>query len=139
MSEKDDAAVVRELFERLVNQHDYAVVDELCAADYVAHSALLGTVQGRESLKKSFQGFVQGAPDFSGTIEDLFVTAGRAAVRMTYRGTDTGGLFGRAPSGNPFTMGAIYVLGLADGKVRELWQESDRLGLMRQIGALPET
>ena len=136
-SDDNNMLVVRRIFEQVVNGRDFAAVDELIAPDYVAHSAVLGDVRGVESFKRGFQAFIDPCPDFNATLEDLFAAGDKVTARVTYRGTDTGGMFGQAPTGNAFTMGALYVFRLADRKVHELWQEVDRLGLMQQLGAIP--
>lgn len=137
MSPDEQVAIVRRIFEQVVNARDFAVADVVFAPDYVAHSALLGTVVGPESFKQGFRAFTDPCPDFRGTLEDVFAAGDKVTARLTYRGTDTGGMFGRPPSGTTFTIGAIYILRLADGLVRELWQEADLLGLQRQLGIIP--
>jgi len=60
-------------------------------------------------------------------------------VRLTYRGTDTGGFVrGYPATGKPFEFGAIYIWRLADGTLAELWQEADRARLMQQLGFLAQ-
>lgn len=139
LSVNEHITTVRRIFEQAVNARDFTVVDELFAPDYVAHSALLGTVSGPESFKRAFRGFTDPCPDFQGTLEDLFSAGDKVTARVTYRGTDTGGMFGRPPTGTTFTLGAIYIFRLGDGLVRELWQEADLLGLQRQLGLIPTT
>lgn len=121
MLSNEPVSIVRRIFEQGVNSRDFATFDELMAPDYVAHSAVLGEVRGVESFKRGFRAFIDPCPDFNATLEDVFVAGDKVTARVTYRGTDTGGMFGRAPS----------------GRVRELWQEADRLGLMQQLGAIP--
>jgi predicted ester cyclase len=99
--------------------------------------ALLGDVYGVESFQQGFRAFLEPCPDFRATVADLFVSGEMVAVRVTYRGTDRGGMFGRVPTGRTFTMNALYIFRLADRLVRELWQEADRLGMMQQLGAIP--
>lgn len=139
MPTDEPAAIVRRIFEDGLNGRDFAVFDALLATDYLAHSALLGDVRGVERFKQGFRAFLDPCPDFHAALEDLVTAGEKVVARVTYRGTDTGGMFGRAPTGRAFTMGALYLFRVADGQVRELWQEADRLGLLRQLGAVPPT
>ena len=41
-------------------------------------------------------------------------------------------------TGNQITLTGIDILGIAEGKVVEHWGNSDLLGMMRQLGAIPE-
>jgi predicted ester cyclase len=45
---------------------------------------------------------------------------------------------GIAPTGKQVTMSGINILRIADGKIVEMWNQEDVLGMMRQIGAIPE-
>jgi len=95
-------------------------------------------VHGGGAYKQSVLGLLNPCPDFHATIEDLIGAENDTVVtRLTYRGTDTGGFVrGHAAAGKAFEFGAIYVWGLANGKLAELWQEADRVRLMQQLGLL---
>jgi predicted ester cyclase len=133
--EKD--GLVQRIFEQGLNQRQYEVWDELFAPTFVAHSALLGEMHGVEALKGTFATFVASAPDFHATIEDVVSGGDKIVVRVTYRGTDQGGFFERPATGKSFVLTAIYLMRLVEGRVVELWQEADRLGMMQQLGAIP--
>ncbi len=45
---------------------------------------------------------------------------------------------GVAPTGKQMTMVGIDIFRIADGKIVELWNQEDVLGMMQQIGAIPE-
>jgi predicted ester cyclase len=132
----EDEELARRIFEEGLNQRDYAVWDEVFAANFVAHSALLGEVHGVEAVKRSFAGFVTPAPDFQASVEDVVAGGDKVVVRVTYRGTDQGGFFGRPATGKRFVLTALYLLRVVEGRVVELWQEADRLGMMQQLGIL---
>ncbi len=125
--------LVGRIFEEGLNGRDYAVWDDVFAGDLVAHSAVLGRMHGVESVKRSFAAFITPAPDFRATIDDTVASRDRVVVRVTYRGTDQGGFFGRPATGKPFVLTAIYIFRMAHGRVVELWQEADRLGMMQQL------
>lgn len=50
---QDNKALFRQLFEHGVNHRDVDALDELIAADFVLHSAILGELRGREADKQS--------------------------------------------------------------------------------------
>jgi steroid delta-isomerase-like uncharacterized protein len=138
MSGEANTAVVRRLFDEVVNARHYGLLDELLAPDVVVHSAVLGEVRGADAYKQSVLALLEPCPDFRATVEDVFPGEGdRVVCRLTYRGTDTGGFVrGHAATGKPFEFSAIYVWRLADGRLSELWQEADRVRLMSQLGLL---
>jgi steroid delta-isomerase-like uncharacterized protein len=129
--------LVRRLFEEGVNQRQLAVIDDLVASDFLLHSAVLGDVRGGEAYKRSVQAFLAPCPDFRASIEDLRAADDCVVARLAYRGTDTGGFFGHPPTGKAFTLTAIYIFRVVDGRLAELWQEADRLGMIQQLGHGP--
>jgi hypothetical protein len=50
-----------------------------------------------------------GFPDFGFTVEDLFSTADRVAVRLTVRGTHDGEFMARPPTGKQFVVGSVGI------------------------------
>ena len=41
-------------------------------------------------------------------------------------------------SGKEYDISEIHIFRIADGKVAEHWRDADMLGMMRQLGALPQ-
>jgi predicted ester cyclase len=45
---------------------------------------------------------------------------------------------GLPPSGRRYTIAEVHIFRFRDGRLVEHWHQADLLGLMRQLGALPE-
>ena len=58
-------------------------------------------------------------------------------VRWTARVTHQGDLMGIPPSGKPVTITGFDYFRVAGGKIAQMWQEVDQMGMMQQIGAIP--
>lgn len=109
---------------------------DLCAPGYTA--SLGGQpATAREGHEGFAAAFYAGFPDIFHTVDDVFVSGDRAAVRFTLRGTHTGTFFGIPASGRPVTVVANVLLRFENGKVAELLGVFDEAGLLRQIGVLP--
>jgi predicted ester cyclase len=91
-----------------------------------------------EDSKHFFVMLHSGFPGFQSTIEDLLSEGDKVVLRFTFRGTHQGEFMGIAPTGKQVTMSGINILRIADGKIVEMWNQEDVLGMMRQIGAIPE-
>ena len=76
-------------------------------------------------------------PDQQWVMEDLLAEGDKAVLVWTLRGTHQGELSGVAPSGKEVVVTGISVSRIADGKLAEIWVQSDTLGLLQQLGALP--
>ena len=60
-------------------------------------------------------------------------------LRFVFRGTHEGEFTGITPTGKQVTMAGIDIFRIAEGKIVELWNQEDVLGMMQQIGAGPRT
>ena len=60
------------------------------------------------------------------------------AARVSFRGTHRGEFQGIPPTGKEVGFSSIEIDRMVEGKVAEHWFEMDMLGLMGQLGALPE-
>ncbi len=138
MSAEENKALVRRYVEEVVNQRNPDLLDEIFAPDFVEYGADTDQVSGVENLKQSFDMLRSGFPDFQRTIEDLFAEGDKVVLRFTFRGTHQGEFMGIAPTGKQVTMSGIDIFRIADGKVVELWGQEDMLGMMQQLGAIPE-
>jgi predicted ester cyclase len=72
------------------------------------------------------------------TIEDIIAEGETVMTRWSCRGTHKGDLNGIAPTGKQFTISGITVGRLTNGKIAEAYVSWDALGLMQQLGVVPE-
>jgi predicted ester cyclase len=71
-------------------------------------------------------------------IEDLIAEGDKVVARWRSRATHQGDYMGIAPSGKEVQFTGISFYRIEEGKIAESWNIEDQLGLMRQIGAIPE-
>jgi predicted enzyme related to lactoylglutathione lyase/predicted SnoaL-like aldol condensation-catalyzing enzyme len=76
----------REYFQRLINQQDLSVCDELLSGDYIDHDAPETTPPGPQSIKTFVAGFLAEVPDLQISIEDQVTQGNRVALRMVWQG-----------------------------------------------------
>ncbi len=138
MSLEENKALVRRYAEEVVNRRNLDLLDEIFAPDFVQYGADPDQVSGVEDLKQFFAMLTSGFPDFQATIEDLLAEGAKVVLRFTFRGTHQGEFMGIAPTGKQVTMAGIDIFRIADGKIVELWGQEDVLGVMQQLGDIPE-
>jgi predicted ester cyclase len=61
-----------------------------------------------------------------------------AEARITARGTQQGELIGISPTGKEVSVTGIDIDRVSGGNIVEHWSEADTLGIMQQLGAVPE-
>jgi steroid delta-isomerase-like uncharacterized protein len=131
--------VVRRLFEEVWNKGNLPVADELFAPTYAHHDPSTPDVgRGPESEKKRATLYRTAFPDFRLTAEDIIAEGETVVARWSCRGTHKGDLGGIAPTGKPFTISGISIARFANGKMVEGWVNWDALGLMQQLGVVPQ-
>jgi predicted ester cyclase len=76
-------------------------------------------------------------PGLERTLEDLVAEGDKVVVRWSARGTHSGDFNGIPPTGKVASSSGITIFRVADGQIVEEWSESDMLGLLQQVGAIP--
>jgi predicted ester cyclase len=75
--------------------------------------------------------------DISITVEDQIAEGDKVVSRWTIRGTHKGEYMGIAPTGKQVTITGISIYRIEKGKIVEDWANSDMLGMLQQLGAIP--
>jgi steroid delta-isomerase-like uncharacterized protein len=131
--------IVRRLFEEVWNKGNLQLTDELLAPNYAHHDASTPDVgRGPESEKKRAALYRTAFPDIRLTVEEIIAEGETVVARWSCRGTHKGDLSGIAPTGKPFTISGVSIARLANGKIAEGWVNWDALGLMQQLGVVPD-
>ena len=131
--------VVRRLFEEVWNKGNLPLADELFAPNYEHHDASTPDVgRGPESEKKRATRYRTAFPDIRLNIEDIIAEGETVMARWSCRGTHKGDLGGIAPTGKQFNISGVSIARFANGKMAEGWVNWDALGLMQQLGVVPE-
>jgi steroid delta-isomerase-like uncharacterized protein len=139
MSESNKA-VVRRVIEEVWNKGNLQVADELFAPTYTHHDSSTPDVgRGPEGEKKRAAHYRNAFHDFRMNVEDLFSDGETVTARWTCRGNHKGELNGIAPTGKQFAITGITIARFTNGKITEGWVNWDALGLMQQLGVVPET
>ena len=138
MSEQNKTNV-RRLFEEVWNKGQLSVADELLAPTYTHHDSSTPDVgRGPESEKKRVTLYRNAFPDIRLTIEDMLAEGETVVARWSCRGTHKGELNGIAPTGKQFNITGISIARFTNGKMFEGYINWDALGLMQQLGVVPE-
>ena len=88
----------------------------------------------RETCVATFKGFYAAFPDFFHDVKDLFAVEDRVVLRAVDSGTHKGEFMGVAPTGRPFRFSVIAIFRFEEGRIAEVWQEADMMGLLGQLG-----
>lgn len=140
VTEAENRQLVREFHRRVLTEKDLDAVPDLVADDYVEHNSAVpgGELRGREAATEFWAELFEAIPDLE--IEELdSLTEGNVVVtRHVGRGTHEGEFMGLEATGNEFEIAGIDVYRVEDGKLSESWVSLDTMGMLQQLGAMPE-
>jgi steroid delta-isomerase-like uncharacterized protein len=133
MSEQNKE-IVRASFEPL--EDILSAHERLYGADWVGHFPGMPPLDAAGHRQYS-EIMIAAFPDLERTIEDLVAEGDKVVARWTAKGTHTGDFQGIPPTGRVATSSGITIFRIVDGRIVEEWSESDMLGLLQQVGAIP--
>ena len=136
MSEQHKA-LIRRVVEEVYNGSKLDVVDEVVSSDFLIHAGA-HDIRGAGAARQYVTSLHEAFPDIHFTIDDQFADGDRVATRWTARGTHSGMFQGIPPTGKEIRMTAIDIDRVANGKIVECWTSVDELGLLQQLGVVPE-
>jgi steroid delta-isomerase-like uncharacterized protein len=140
VSEEENKAVIRRWIEAY-NERDLEAEADVLAPGYVAHvpgaPGPLG-LEGLEAWRQFTAPFTEAFPDLRLTVEDIMAEGEMVAARVAFHGTHRGAFQGIPPTGKEVAFSSMEYNRVVEGKVEEHWVELDLLGLMQQLGAIPE-
>jgi steroid delta-isomerase-like uncharacterized protein len=140
MSAETSKALVRREFEEMFNQGgDLDTAGEFYSPDYLLHEPTSGGVRGLEAAREFAATYREAFPDLQTAIDDQVAEGDKVVSRFSGRGTHLGETedFGPA-TGNRIEITGITIDRFSDGRIVEEWTNFDALGLLQQIGLVPE-
>lgn len=123
--------IVRRFLAEMDNGN-FAIFKELLSPDLVVHFP--GARLDREQTEATARIFYVAFPDFSHTVEELLAFDDKVVLRATDRGTHRGDFPGIPATDRSVAFGVITIYRIADGRITEVWEQADLLGMMRQLG-----
>ncbi len=126
-------------FDELWNKKHYDIAYEYVDPDFTAHGAGGQDIkQGPDGVIGMVKAWHKAMPDGHMTIDDIITEGDLSTIRMTWRATHTGP-FGDIPaSGGKVEVTSIGIDRVIDGKITEGWGELNMLGMLQQMGAIPQ-
>jgi steroid delta-isomerase-like uncharacterized protein len=139
-STNDNKEVVGRYFETIWNRGEFDREAEFVAQDCIVHAppipGIPDGIAGPLTIVKTFRDAV---PDLRLTNVLLVAADDRVVQRWVVHGTHTGeDLFGVPPSNVALVLTGINEFRIEDGKIAERWGTMDVLGMLQQLGVVPD-
>jgi steroid delta-isomerase-like uncharacterized protein len=136
---KANKALVRRWFEEVWNKGRAEAIDEMFAADGIAHGLsddAENPLRGPADFKPFHETFRGAFPDIEVIVEDMIAEGDKVAARCAVRGKHTGDHLGVAASNAPVDFTGVSIVRIKDGKIVEAWNNFDFMRMNQQIGVI---
>jgi steroid delta-isomerase-like uncharacterized protein len=130
----ESKAVVERYYDTL-RRGEIDGLDDMVAESFVGHA---GAGADRRQLKGELAAFVKAFPDLTIELDHVVAEDDKVSVWATYRGTHKGEFAGVPPSGRPIDIAGWDMIRVDGDRIVEMSSYCNLLGLLTQIGALPE-
>jgi steroid delta-isomerase-like uncharacterized protein len=122
------------------NARDLDAFDEIIAPDAVDHDPQnpFREMHGPAGAKRTAGMYHSAFSDSRFEVHEQIAEGDFVVTRWTGIGTHDGDLMGMPPSGKSVEIAGITIDRIADDKIVESWTCFDTLGMMQQLGAVPE-
>jgi predicted ester cyclase len=134
----DVKALAQRFNDEVFTQGKVEVIDELVADDYVEHQAFPGLEPTKEGLKQFVQLWHAAFSDIKIETLGLGADGDELWVHSRFTGTHTGDFMGIPATGKSVSLAMMDRVKIRDDKAIEHWGVSDDLGMMMQLGVVPE-
>ena len=102
----------------------------------LVHTPSLDIIKGIEGWKQMVTGYFKALSDINIVSEDTVAEGDTVVNRWTITAKHTGDLMGVPSANEQLKMRRIAFFHFVSGKVGEIWNYQDRLGLMQQLGVI---
>jgi steroid delta-isomerase-like uncharacterized protein len=124
-------------FERAFRAGDQATIDELCDAGFVDHNPGPEQEPAVAGFKRKVAGYCALFPDLEQDLQDIIASDDTVATRWIVTGTLQREFMGIPATGQRISVEGMNFYRLKNGRVTDIWAQSDALGMMQQLGAIP--
>jgi steroid delta-isomerase-like uncharacterized protein len=134
----DNAELLRRWFEEVWNKGRVEAIDELFAADGLAHGLTGGEpLRGADAFKPFHRTFKQAFPDLEVVVEDTITEGDKVAARCIVRARHQGDTLGFAATQRTVEFSGICITRWRDGQIVEAWNNFDFQTMFHQLGVSP--
>lgn len=140
MNREKNKATCRRFIQQIFNEGDLSSMSDFVSPDSLHHEIdemAVPSGHSREWFADMVHLYHIAFPNLRIEIQDQIAESDRVVTCLRMQGTQNGPLLGIGVSGKTVDVNGIRVDRLADGKIAESWFHWDRVGMLRQIGALP--
>jgi len=129
--------LLRKAVDEIWNKGNYNTLKEMVSDDFVIRFPR-EELRGVENIKQFYTHLRNAFPDIHFTIIDQVAEDDKVVTHWSASGTHRGEFKGIPATGKKVTFTAMDIDKVTNGKFVECWTNMDELGLMQQLGVIPQ-
>jgi len=127
-------AIIGQFAQEVFINKDLSGLDKYLLEDYIQHNPLVE--QGRVGFQAFFKTWFESVPDFEYTLKKIVADEDSVWVYGTYSGTQTGDWLGIPATNQQYSIDAVDIFRIEEGKLAEHWDVIDVYTLFKQLGTI---
>jgi steroid delta-isomerase-like uncharacterized protein len=130
--------IAMDFTEEIWDKGNFKIADEILSANFIDHDPVNGQLPGKSGYQQMVRDFRNAFPDLRVKNEDVIVEGNKVVVRWTAQGKHSGQLMNIPSTNKLVKLKGIDILLVENNKIIERWGEFDALGMLSQLGVLPQ-
>lgn len=130
--------LTRRTWEDMLPAADFAALEQVIDPRAVNHDLSPGAPNGFEGVRQTIAMLHDAFSEQRYDVHHVIGEGDTVVIDATMHGRHTGNFLGIPPTGRKVALRSVHIVRYRDGREVETWALSDRLGLMQQLGVIPE-
>lgn len=126
--------VINRFIEEVINQRNFAAMEEFVAEDFIEHVPLPGQGPGRAGLQYAVKLLTTAFPDLHWVADEQIAEGDTVVTRFTWTGTHAGEFLGIPATGKKVAVWGVVIDVVRDGWFCESRIIMDLPSLLQQLG-----
>lgn len=135
---EENKALIERYWAEVWTAGDEEAIAETLAPNEIHHWGVGGDTVGPDAFQERINVFLTAFPDFAVRVDLLVAEDDLVVSYWTATATQSGEWLGIPATGTSVEYTGINFFRIACGQVVESWGEADHLGLLRQLGGVPD-
>lgn len=135
---EDLKQLTRRTWEEILPSGDADALARVVGPNCVSHDLPPGMPQGVEGVVQTIAMLHRAFSEQRYEVHRVIGEGDMVVIDATLHGRHTGEFFGIPPTRREIALRSIHVIRYAGGREAETWALSDRLGLLQQLGVVPD-
>jgi steroid delta-isomerase-like uncharacterized protein len=126
--------ILADFGEEVFGRKDLSNLNSHMQEGYIQHNPLV--LQGAAGFKAFFADWFKAVPDWNYTLTKIVSEGDTVWAYGTYSGTQKGDWLGIPATNKPYSIHAVDIFRIENGKLAEHWDVLDTYGLFKQLGVI---